>query len=262
MKQELLTEKKLLEDVYLKAKNMDGATSDSGVFKDVSTDLINTHKINLSYKTMLSYYESLVLEKKEYKPIKKPSLDALSKYLNYENYNQYKEKNGFFRKQSSDNDISVMIGNGVDAIADSVNSIIIKIFHTPTFNFSEMFTKNNAMGAGFLGLFLAVGSFVHFKGYFQKKDHMYWNGTEYRLTTAVDLNPKHEVLVLDSVKLKYFKKITRTDTLSIDDAYEVYYSKFQNKVDFFTVDGVNPENKKNLKPATPLIIGKYADNQN
>lgn len=258
MNKELLAEKKLLEDVYLKSKNKDGGISDSGVFKDVSIDLLNTHRINLSYRTMLAYYKSLVLEEIEYKPIKKISLDNMSLYLEFKNFNDYKERNGFFREQSSNNDISVKIGNGIDAIADTVNSIIIKITHAPTFKFSEIVNKNNAIGAGFFGLFLAAGSFAHFNGYFQKKDHMYWDGTEYRLTTANDLNPKHDVIVLDTVKFKYFKRITRKDTLSIKDAYEVYYSKFQNQVDFFTTNGINPENSKGLKPATAHIIGKYA----
>ncbi|KUJ49764.1 hypothetical protein [Chryseobacterium sp. JAH] len=259
MKQELVAEKKLLEDVYLKSKNRDGGTSDSGVFKDVSTDLINTHKINLSYKTMLAYYNSVVLEKEEYKSIKKSSLDALSLYLDCRDYNEYKEKNGFFRNQSANNDISVKIGNGIDAIADSVNSIIIKITHAPTFKFSEIVNKNNAMGAGFIGLFLTAGSFAHFNGYFQKKDHMYWNGEEYRLTVAADLNPKHDVIPLDSVRFKYFRKITRPDTLDIDNGMEnVWYSKYQNKVEFFTMDGVNPDNQKELKPVSERIILKYA----
>ncbi|MDN5478997.1 MAG: hypothetical protein L0G39_18895 [Chryseobacterium sp.] len=260
MNQELLPEKKLLEDVYLKAKNLDRATSDSGVFKDVSTDLINTHKINLSYKTMLGYYESLVLEKKEYKSIKKSSLDALSKYLGYQDYVHYKEKNGFFSEQSSNNDISVRIGNGIDAFTESINSIIIKITHAPTFKFSEMLNKNNAMGFGVFGLFLTAGSFAHFNGYLQKKDHMYWNGVEYRLTFKTDLNPKHTVIPLDTVKFKYFRKITRPDTLDIVNGLNnVWYSKYQNKVEFFTMDGVNPDNHKALKPVTERIIQIHAN---
>lgn len=259
MIQELLAEKKLLEDVYLRSKNRDGGTSASGVFKDVSTDLLNTHRINLSYRTMLAYYKSLVLEEDEYKPIKKSSLDALSLYLNYSDYNEYKKKNGFFREQFPNNDISVKIGNGIDAIADTVNSIIIKITHSPTFKFSEIINKNNAMGAGFFGLILTAGSFAHFNGYFQKKDHMYWNGKGYQLTAATDMNPKHDVIPLDTVRLKYFKKITRPDTLNIDNGMDrVWYSKYQNKVEFFTMDGVNPDNQKELKPVSERIILKYA----
>jgi RNAse (barnase) inhibitor barstar len=259
MKQELLAEKKLLEDVFLKSKNRDGGTSESGVFKDVSTDLLNTHRINLSYRTLLAYYKSLVSEEIEYRPIKKSSLDAMSLYLEFKDYNEYKEQNGFYREQSANNDISVKIGNGIDAIADTVNSIIIKITHAPTFKFSEIINKNNAMGAGFFGLFLAAGSVAHFNGYFQKKDHMYWNGEEYRLTVAADLNPKHDVIPLDTVRLKYFRKITRPDTLDIDNGMDnVWYSKYQNKVEFFTMDGVNPDNQKELKPVSERIILKYA----
>lgn len=259
MEQHLLAEKKLLEDVYLKSKNRDGGNSHSRIFKDVSIDLLNTHRINLSYRTMLDYYKSLVLEEIKYKPIKKISLDNMSLYLEFKNFNEYKDRNGFFREQSSNNDISVKIGNGIDSFAESVNSIIIKIIHTPIFKFSDIVNKNNAMGAGFFGLFLAVGSFAHFNGYFQKKDRMYWNGTEYRLTTALDLNPKHDVILLDTIKFKYFKKITRPDTLDIDNGLDnVWYSKYQNKVEFFTMDGKNPDNQKELRPVSERIILKYA----
>ena len=115
------------------------------------------------------------------------------------------------------------------------------------------------MGLGFLGLFLTAGSFVHFNGNFQKKDHMYWDETEYRLTTATDFNPKHKVMVLDTIKFKYFKKITRPDTLYVYNAMNnVWYSKCQNVIEFFTMDGANPKNDKDLRPVSEYILEKYA----
>lgn len=89
---------------------------------------------------------------------------------------------------------------------------------------------------------------------------MYWNGVEYRLTFKTDLNPKHTVIPLDTVKFKYFRKITRPDTLDIVNGLNnVWYSKYQNKVEFFTMDGVNPDNHKALKPVTERIIQIHAN---
>lgn len=91
------------------------------------------------------------------------------------------------------------------------------------------------------------------------KNHMYWNGNQYILTTIHDQDPSHEVIPAKSVLVNYFKKITRTDTLTIQNAVgKTWYSKHRNKVEFFTMDGVNPENGKELHPATEHMIEKYA----
>ncbi|WP_312078869.1 hypothetical protein [Chryseobacterium sp.] len=91
------------------------------------------------------------------------------------------------------------------------------------------------------------------------KNHMYWNGNQYILTTIHDQDPSHDVIPAKSVLVNYFKKITRTDTLTIQNAVgKTWYSKHQNKVEFFTMDGVNPENGKELHPSTEHMIEKYA----
>ena len=88
---------------------------------------------------------------------------------------------------------------------------------------------------------------------------MYWNGNRYILTTIQDKDPSHEVIPANEVLVNYFEKITKPDTLTVRNAIgKVWYSKHQNKVEFFTMDGKNPENGKELHPATEHMIEKYA----
>ncbi|KQS92993.1 hypothetical protein [Chryseobacterium sp. Leaf394] len=93
----------------------------------------------------------------------------------------------------------------------------------------------------------------------ESKNHMYWNGYRYVLTFIDDKNPSHNVVPADDVLVNYFQKIKRPDTLNPNNGIgKTWYSKHQNKVEFFTMDGKNPENHKELRPATEHILLKYA----
>lgn len=93
----------------------------------------------------------------------------------------------------------------------------------------------------------------------ESKNHMYWNGYRYVLTFINDKNPSHNVVPADDVMVNYFQKIKRPDTLSPNNGIgKTWYSKHQNKVEFFTMDGKNPDNHKELRPATEHILVKYA----
>ncbi|RTZ50229.1 hypothetical protein EJ377_10045 [Chryseobacterium arthrosphaerae] len=88
---------------------------------------------------------------------------------------------------------------------------------------------------------------------------MYWDGTEYKITFCEDKNPHRKVIPIDTIKLKYFKKITRPDTLTVKNALgKAWYSKSDNVVEFFTMDGVNPDNGKDLDIASKHMLTKYA----
>ncbi len=88
---------------------------------------------------------------------------------------------------------------------------------------------------------------------------MYWDGTEYKITSCEDRNPHREIIPIDTIKLNYFKKITRPDTLTVKNALgKVWYSKSDNVVEFFTMDGVNPDNDKGLLIATKHMLRKHA----
>jgi hypothetical protein len=92
-----------------------------------------------------------------------------------------------------------------------------------------------------------------------EKNCMYWDNNEYRLTDCKEENPVLNVVPKDNVQIKYFKRITRKDTLTVDNALgKTWYSKVNGKVEFFTMDGIDPENKKELKRSTEYIIRKYS----
>jgi hypothetical protein len=67
-----------------------------------------------------------------------------------------------------------------------------------------------------------------------------------------------EIIALSEEK-KLLKKITRPDTLTVENALgKVWYDKSNNKVEFFTHYGKHPENGKALKDVSETILEKYA----
>lgn len=87
---------------------------------------------------------------------------------------------------------------------------------------------------------------------------MYWNGDHYE-TVACDQQVDNAlVIAADSSRVKYFKKITRPDTVTLKSIGHVWYSKINNKIEFFTASGYHPIYPYYLKPITKYIIEKYA----
>jgi hypothetical protein len=87
---------------------------------------------------------------------------------------------------------------------------------------------------------------------------MYWAGDHYQ---RIPCNAKVEnafIVALDTLRLKYFKKITIPDTITRKSKGFVWYSKIDNKIEFFTADGNHPvEWRYRLKPISDYIIKKY-----
>jgi hypothetical protein len=54
----------------------------------------------------------------------------------------------------------------------------------------------------------------------------------------------------------------RKDTLTNQNALgRTWYSKYYNEGEFFTDDGIDPDNGRELRKSTSLIIYKYAGKQ-
>lgn len=54
----------------------------------------------------------------------------------------------------------------------------------------------------------------------------------------------------------------RKDTLTdLNAAGKTWYSKYNNEVEFFTADGVDPDTGRELRRSTSWIIFKYAGKQ-
>lgn len=83
---------------------------------------------------------------------------------------------------------------------------------------------------------------------------MYWTGDHYE-EISCHTRPDTQVVALDSLKLKHFRKIKQPDTISYGSIGMVWYSKISNNYEFFTAGGTHPMVRgKKLRPITPHII--------
>lgn len=253
--------KKLLEDVYEKASSETTEKSFSGIAKHLETILIDEYQITLSYKSFETYYKSIVEKEEDYN-IKPIILDDLSKYLGFDSFRDY-----CFGWKSFEYKIN-----------QAISKLAITIINKPLLTMPEFMTKQSSFGiAGvvIIMLFFTGNAFLSNKkggkesnkslSFFggsevvKKKECMYWGGEEYKLAYCDDKDPQHNVIPLDTLQLKYLKKITRPDTLTAENAMGiVWYDKSNNNVEFFTNHGKHPENGKALKDVTARILDNYA----
>ncbi|WP_051889895.1 hypothetical protein [Chryseobacterium vrystaatense] len=250
--------RKLLEDVYEKASNATPETAFSAILKSLEKDLLDDFKIFLSYKTFETYYKTIVEKDEDYN-IKLTILNDLSCYVGYDSFRDY-----------------CLDWKTIEyTVSQTLSKIVINITNKPIFTMPE-FMKQNGLGVfGFIFIALLVTGGIVFSGdkkrvhensglsFFMNtetsKECMYWNKREYKLIECTDKNPHRNLVPADSIRLKHFKKITRKDTLTVDNALGVtWYSKFYGNVEFFTMDGKDPDNGRELRASTPYIIEKYA----
>lgn len=225
----------------------------STIFDFLSQKLEDKFGSSKDGRTFVRYYKRLVKEKIDY-DIDDITLDQLSWYVGYDNFNDFSE-NYTIKKDHGETQIELKIGNDEDSLSEKLSKIIINITNTPVFNVPQI--AKNGVGVGVLILTLVAG--MAYKGMFKKNECMYWDGNQYKVTSCDDKNPRHMLLPIDTVRLKYFKKITRPDTLTLENAFgNSWYSKSNNVVEFFTMDGVNPDNGKYLENASKHMLTKYA----
>lgn len=126
-------------------------------------------------------------------------------------------------------------------------------------------TKNTLPGnrkrpAILLAVLVMTGAIAYFvlTNFLAPQKCMYWTGEHYE---PVSCNEKIEgapVLALDAAKVKDFRKITQTDTITYNSLGYVWYSKIDNELEFFTADGYHPvHNERKLKPLSKYMIAKY-----
>jgi len=91
-----------------------------------------------------------------------------------------------------------------------------------------------------------------------KGDCMYWTGDHYQPIPCSEKIENAFVIALDTMKVRYFKRIIHCDTITVRSIGSVWYSKIDNKVEFYTSPGNHPvQTGYRLKPATKYIIDKY-----
>lgn len=89
---------------------------------------------------------------------------------------------------------------------------------------------------------------------------MCWNGEKYIPVDCQDKTQPYQVIGLDQDKLEHFRKITKPDTLGIEDIGNIWYSKIDNEVEFFTGPGHHPvQQHRSLKAVTRHIWNTYVN---
>jgi hypothetical protein len=87
---------------------------------------------------------------------------------------------------------------------------------------------------------------------------MYWNGDHYEQISCNQKRPGTLIIALDTNRLNSFKLITRPDTITFWSVGKVWYSKRNNKLEFYTSGGSHPMDQQvTLRPISVHIIKTY-----
>lgn len=264
--------KLLINEVFERIKSKSDKDTKNGWATDLSDDIDKKLGFLISIKTLSRYYDSYVAGTKEETGIETLILNKLSEYLDYKNFADFSRT--IIKKDDDANKTTVKISVDKDeeSLSEKLSNIIINISNEQNFKMPE-FMKKNGMGImeiAFL-ICLTTGSIA-----FSKKPNaqiqgiagilhsgpycMYWDKSEYKSVDCEDKNPVYNHRIpFDFERMEYFKRIERKDTLTVENAFgKVWYSKYNGEVDFFTSDGVDPNNGRELRKATEYIIDKYA----
>jgi len=90
---------------------------------------------------------------------------------------------------------------------------------------------------------------------------MYWAGDHYEQVPCSENAKGRLILALDEDKLKNFKKITRTDTLTAWSIGKIYYLKNNGALEYYTAGGNHPVFvTRYLRKLSPYMYEKYIRN--
>lgn len=224
-------------------------------------------------RTFVRYYTNLV-EKNIDQDIDGITLNQLSKYVGYKDYDDFCKSSTFTKSIGDSTTVKVSINDDEESISEKISKIFITVTNNPSFTIPEFLTKQSNLGI--IGAILCGGLFVGNKMYkadertpdiisngnrlgllAATKQCMYWNGKEY---VPEDCGrTKKNLIAIDPQKVANFRRITRPDT--IRSVNNIWYSKHQNEVEFFTDNGTNPENGSDLRPLTEYILDKYGSGE-
>ncbi|MEJ5050767.1 hypothetical protein WH221_13100 [Chryseobacterium culicis] len=271
-----MSKKKLLiHEVFRKAQNdFPNKGTKSGWSNELSDYFEKTWNFIIHERTLTRYYNSCIRDNNEPDIIDKEILDKLSQYVEFKNFAHF--STSFSRKDEDTRSTTVRIDVGDYNVSQSEKEKGIKIIITQHFNIPEFVKKN---GVGIVGIILIASAFAGNK-YFPSveksdlsnnplsvfsgtsldidKKYMYWNGERYIATNDNYIGPIYRIIAMDKELFSHFKKITRPDTLTLVNSLgKVWCSKYNNEVSFFTMDGVDPDNNKELKLATDHMILTY-----
>lgn len=276
--------KQLIHDIFERIKETSEKDTKYGWSDDLADAIEKKIKFKVSGKTLSRYYDAYIDGINEEKGIETLILNRLSQYLGFDDYEDFCttiEKKG---ADTSKTTVKIDVDNSEVSSINGAPNVNVTITNTNANNNEQNFKmpefiKQNGLGILEITfvLLLVTGGVV----FPNTKDHsgsltnstvftfwgksdadkkyMYWNGERYIATDSNNLGPHIEVVPMNQYNFRYLKKIMRKDTMTVENSLgKVWCSKYNNDVDFFTMDGINPENGKELKLATDHMVLKYA----
>ncbi|WP_282160697.1 hypothetical protein [Ulvibacterium marinum] len=205
---------------------------------------------DLSSKTLERAYDRYIDKKKKHGPPNAESIDLLCRYLMYEDYKDYVEKNpikGIGREWR----LVVIMGVAFGAILATILTLRNQVF--PSYDDSSSNIENKD---GFIK--------KNIDKQLIDKNCMTWSDSLY-VRISCDTGPfsKYgtDVKPLNQMELKNMRKV------EVDAAYPFfsedgkpliwYYRNKDSEHEFFTAPGLHPVNGETLRKITPYIIQTY-----
>lgn len=272
--------KHLIKKVFEKAKTESFKKTKNSLSDYLSVCFEEKYGHRISERTLVRYYDFLVLEKKPNHFIDDYNLDILSAYLGYKNYVEFSEfwnkispkkelpqeektKQRFKLKHYVSLFVIALVGMVIWQFVPLFKKKEPLVFEKKQENTSVKTTMNHKVqlvGSSSIGKNLLsenIAKQVSVTQTERKKECMYWNGNHYEEVFCDEWIDGKTIIAINQ-ELKLLRKIDFPDTLTVENALgKVWYVKSNNKVEFFTHYGIHPENGKTLKPITRYIIKKY-----
>lgn len=236
--------KGIVKEIFEKAKTESTSNSRYGLSRHISD------KANLSSRTLERAYSRYIKgDEKVGKPIE-DSINFFCKYLGYDNYEDYLNKNSIpdLLEPVLEGE-KVIPEDGVKGVKKH-RKLIITI--SIAFGMVAIFgvNKNWSTVTGMISL---------------DQKCMVWNKTKYEIISCDSGSYSKyasKVEPLDAVKLSNFKKVKVTmATLFFSEVTDQpliwYYKNKRGKIEYYTAPGLHPINGTTLKKITEGIIEKY-----
>ncbi|KMQ66704.1 hypothetical protein ACM46_04125 [Chryseobacterium angstadtii] len=276
-----MSKKKLLiQEVFEKGKRESGKETKSAVAVYLWSYFDDHFSPSISDKTFIRYHDAFIRDDREIN-IDSDTLNKMSQYLGYKDFPDF---SGTFIKKDEATDkttVKISVDRDEETLSEKLSNIIINITNEQHFKMPD-FLKQNGLGImeiAFLAC-LVTGNVVFSNnkkvadgfssplGFVSNmesgadKKYMYWNGERYIATDSSFIRPGLEIKAMNVHQWRNFRKVMRKDTLTDVNALgRTWYSKYNNEVEFFTDDGTDPDNGRELRKSTSLIIYKYAGKQ-
>lgn len=278
-----MSKKKLLiHEVFNKAReDFPKKTTKSGLASELSDYFEKEWNFLINERTFVRYYNTCIIDNEEPDIRDGEILDKLSLYVGCKDFLDFSRT--FVKNDDETNKTTVKITVDEDeqSISEKFSKLNINITNQQHFKMPD-FIKQNGLGIIEMTLILGLvtgnvlfsnskktsNSSSYSLGFMSgvepmtEKKYMYWNGERYIGTDSSYISPGIHIVAMDAHKLLHFKRIMRKDTLTdVNSLGKTWYSKYNNEVEFFTDDGIDPDNGRELRKTSSLIIYKYAGKQ-